>query len=95
MKPKTLGNKSKGIVNKDFGHVSQINLPKTMGNDTVPCSFVYVIAPIGFNSEEMADIRDIETKKRYQELGNDYYFVPLGIIGVIQGNWGVTRNNCE
>ena len=49
-----------------------------MDNDTVPCSFVYVIAPIGFNSEEVADIRDIETNKRYQELGNDYYFVQLG-----------------
>ena len=44
---------------------------------------------------DIRDIRDIETNKRYQELGNDYYFVPLGIIGVIQGNWGVTRNNQE
>ena len=49
-----------------------------MGNNTVPCSFVYVIAPIGFNSEEVADIRDIETNKRYQELGNDYYSVSQG-----------------
>ena len=57
-----------------------------MGNDTVPCSFVYVIAPIGFNSEEMADIRDIETKKRYQELGNDYY-----LFCTIRNNWGNPR----
>ena len=27
---------------------------------------------------DIRDIRDIETNKRYQELGNDYYFVPLG-----------------
>ena len=25
--------------------VSQIFLPKTMGNNTMPCGFVYVIAP--------------------------------------------------
>ena len=41
----TSGNEPKGIVNKDLGYVSQIILPKTMGNDTMPCSFVYVIAP--------------------------------------------------
>ena len=45
MKPKTLGNEPKGIVNKDLGYVSQIFLPKTMGNDTVPYGFVYVIVP--------------------------------------------------
>ena len=45
-KPKTLGNKPEEIVNKDLGYVSQIFLPKTMGNDTVPCGFVYVIAPL-------------------------------------------------
>ena len=45
MKPKTSGNEPEGIVNKDLGYVSQIFLPKTMGNDTVPCGFVYVIAP--------------------------------------------------
>ena len=44
MKPKTLGNDPEGIV-KNLGYVSQIFLPKTMGNDTVPYSFVYVIAP--------------------------------------------------
>ena len=35
-KPKTLGNKPEGIVNKAFGYVSQIFLPKTMANDTMP-----------------------------------------------------------
>ena len=45
-KPKTSGNKPKGIGNDDLGYVSQIFLPKTMGNDTMPCSFVYVIAPL-------------------------------------------------
>ena len=44
-KPKTSGNEPKGISNKDLGYVSQIFLPKTMGNDTMPCGFVYVIAP--------------------------------------------------
>ena len=42
----TLGNEPKGIGNDDLGYVSQIFLPKTMGNDTVPCGFVYVIVPI-------------------------------------------------
>ena len=46
MKPKTLGNEPEGIVNKDLSYVSQIILPKTMGNNTVPCGFVYVIAPL-------------------------------------------------
>ena len=44
-KPKTSGNKPEGIVNKDLGYVSQIFLPKTMGNDPKPCGFVYMIAP--------------------------------------------------
>ena len=45
MKPKTLGNKPTEIVTKDLGYVSQIFLPKTMGNDPKPCGLVYVIAP--------------------------------------------------
>ena len=45
MKPKTSGNEPKGIGNDDLGYVSQIFLPKTMGNDTMPCGFVNVIAP--------------------------------------------------
>ena len=44
-KPKTSGNEPKGIGNDDLGYISQIFLPKTMGNDTMPCSFVYVIVP--------------------------------------------------
>ena len=44
-KPKTLGNKPKGVSNNDLGYVSQIFLPKKMGNDTMPCGFIYVIAP--------------------------------------------------
>ena len=43
MKP--TGNEPEGMVNKELGYVSQIFLPKTMGNDTVPCGFVYVIVP--------------------------------------------------
>ena len=39
-KPKTLGNKPNGIGNDDFGYVSQIFLPKTMGNDTREISLV-------------------------------------------------------
>ena len=35
-----------GIINEDLGHVSQILLPKMMGNDPMLCGFVYVIAPI-------------------------------------------------
>ena len=46
MKPKTLGKEPKGIVNKDLGYISQIFLSKTLGNNTVPCGFVYVIAPL-------------------------------------------------
>ena len=38
----------------------------------------FLCAPKLKYPEEVADIRDIETNKRYQELGNDYYFVPLG-----------------
>ena len=45
-KTKTSGNKPKGIGNDDLGYVSQIFLPKTMDNDTMPCGFIYVIAPI-------------------------------------------------
>ena len=45
MKLKTLGNEPEEIVNEDLGYVSQIFLPKTMGNDPKPCSFVYVIVP--------------------------------------------------
>ena len=44
-KPKTSGNEPKGIGNNDLDYVSQIFLPKMMGNDTLPCGFVYVIAP--------------------------------------------------
>ena len=44
-KPKPSGIEPEGIVNKDLGYVSQIFLPKTMGNDTVPYGFVYVIVP--------------------------------------------------
>ena len=43
-KPKTSGNEPKGIGNNDLGYVSQIFLSKTMGNDTMPCGFVYMIA---------------------------------------------------
>ena len=43
-KPKTTGNEPEEIVNKDLGYVSQIFLPDN-GNDPMPCSFVYVIAP--------------------------------------------------
>ena len=39
------GNEPKKIGNDDLGYVSQIFLPKTMGNHTMPCGFVYVIAP--------------------------------------------------
>ena len=45
MKPKTSGNEPEEIVNKDLGYVSQIFLPKTMGNNPMPCGFFYVIAP--------------------------------------------------
>ena len=45
-KLKTLGNKPKGIGNDDLGYVPQIFLTKTMGNDTMSCSFDYVIAPL-------------------------------------------------
>ena len=45
-KLKTLGNEPKGIGNDDLSYVSQIFLPKMMGNDTVPCGFIYVIAVI-------------------------------------------------
>ena len=48
-KPKTLGNEPKGICNDDLSCISQIFLPKTMGNDTMPCGFIYVIAPLMFN----------------------------------------------
>ena len=44
-KPKTSGNEPKGIGNDDLGYIYQIFLPKTKGNDTMPCGFVYVIAP--------------------------------------------------
>ena len=44
-KPKTLGNEPEEIVNEDLGYISQIFLPKKMGNDPKPCGFVYVIAP--------------------------------------------------
>ena len=44
-KPKTSGNKPKGIGNNDLCYVSQNFLPKTNSNDTMPCGFVYVIAP--------------------------------------------------
>ena len=44
-KPKTSGNETEAIGNDDLGYVSQIFLPKTTGNDTVPCGFVYMIAP--------------------------------------------------
>ena len=43
-KLKISGNEPKGIGNNDLGYVFQIFLPKTMGNDTMPCGFVYVIA---------------------------------------------------
>ena len=44
---KTLGNKTwQGIVNEDLSYVSQIFLPKMMGNDPMPCSFVDMIAPL-------------------------------------------------
>ena len=49
-KPKTSGNETEGIGNNDLGYISQIFLPKTMGNDTVPCGFVYVIAPYIWDS---------------------------------------------
>ena len=52
-KSKTLGNEPKGVGNNDLGYVSQIFLPKTMGNDTVPCGFVYVIAPLDFGSRPL------------------------------------------
>ena len=39
-------NEPEEIVNEDLGYVSQIFLPKTMGNDLKPCGFVYVIAPM-------------------------------------------------
>ena len=45
-KMKTSGNEPKGIGNDDLHYVSQIFLPKTMDNNTMPCGFVYVIAPI-------------------------------------------------
>ena len=45
-KLKTSGNEPNGIGNDDLGYVSQIFLPKMMGNDTMPCGFVYVIAPL-------------------------------------------------
>ena len=44
-KPKTSGNEPKGIGNDDLCYISQIFLPKTMVNDTMPCSYIYVIAP--------------------------------------------------
>ena len=44
-KPKTSGNKPKWNGNDDLGYVSQIFLSKMMGNDTVPCGFVHLIAP--------------------------------------------------
>ena len=48
-KPKTSGNKPKGIGNDNLGYISKIFLPKTMDNDTIPCGFVYVIAPLNLN----------------------------------------------
>ena len=45
-KPKTSGNEPKGISNDDLGYVTQIFLPKTNGNDTMPCIFFYGIAPL-------------------------------------------------
>ena len=39
------GNDPRGFVNKDLSYVS-LFLPKTMGNDPMPCGFVYVIAPL-------------------------------------------------
>ena len=47
-KPKTLGNEPNGIGNNDLGYISQIFLPKTTGNDTMPFGFVYAIAPLMF-----------------------------------------------
>ena len=44
-KLKTLSNEPKGIGNNDLGSVSQIFVPKTMGNNTMPCGFIYLIAP--------------------------------------------------
>ena len=61
MKPKSSGNDPKGIVNKDLGCVSQIFLPKTMGNDTLPCGFIYVIVPILIQNYSFL---------RYRTLGN-------------------------
>ena len=43
--PMSSGNDPKEIVNEDLGYVFQIFLPLMMGNDPIPCSFVYVIVP--------------------------------------------------
>ena len=44
-----LGKDPEGIINEDLGYVSQIFLPKTIGNDPMPCGFIYVIAPLMIN----------------------------------------------
>ena len=44
-KQKTSGNEPKVIGNDDLSYVSQIFLPKKMGNNTMPCGFVYMIVP--------------------------------------------------
>ena len=41
------GNNPEGFINEeDLGYISQIVLPKMMGNDPMPCSFIYVIVPL-------------------------------------------------
>ena len=41
------GNNPEGFINEeDLGYISQIVLPKMMGNDPMPCSFVYMIATL-------------------------------------------------
>ena len=59
-KPKTSGNEPKGIGNDDLCYVSQIFLPKMMGNDTMPCSFVYVIVPY---------VSEISNNYGYNDIG--------------------------
>ena len=60
MKAKSSSNDPKWIVNKDIGYVSQIFLPKMMGNDPMPCSFVYMIAPIELTKNDYKSINHVQ-----------------------------------
>ena len=60
MKAKSSSNDPKWIVNKDIGYVSQIFLPKMMGNDPMHCGFVYVIAAIELTKNDYKSINHVQ-----------------------------------